>query len=109
MQASQETLKPFPVYKRALTSSLISVVPTTSHFFSWSYEFADVVLGVSTVIGACVLTNLSALLGRAGGFLALRVSIKNLLLILFFAVVWSDWSLKLDLEILAKTIPAVWK
>ena len=43
-----------------------------------------------SVLGAFIVTNLGALPGHAAGFLALRVSVKNLLLMVVFTSVWTS-------------------
>jgi exopolysaccharide biosynthesis polyprenyl glycosylphosphotransferase len=89
MQASQEISKPFPPFKRPIAPPLFPVAPTTTNSLSWPYKLADVLLAIAAVIGAFILTNFSTMPGQAAGFLALRVSVKNLLLIVFFALLWS--------------------
>ncbi len=53
------------------------------------YRLSDVAIAVAALLGAFLITNLHALPSDAAGFLALRVTVKNLLLLALFAALWS--------------------
>ncbi len=89
MQASEELTNPFPTYERRHASRISNAGASTSQVLTSSYKIADVGIGVASVLGAFIATNLAAMPGHAAGFLVLRISVKNLLLLAFFAVVWS--------------------
>src|SRR5687768_1176026 len=91
MQAIPKLPDIFPDDAQALPSlPPIRIKTPASRFLILSYRIVDVAVGVASVLGAFIITNLSALPGDAAGFLALRVSIKNLLLLALFAFVWSS-------------------
>lgn len=89
MQASQELSKPFPSYERDLASPAGGVGASATQILTSSYKIADIAIGLVSVVGAFMITNLGAMPGHAAGFLALRVSVKNLLLLAFFALAWA--------------------
>ena len=91
MQAIPKLPDLFPADERVLPLSPHAPVKTSaSRFLILSYRIADVAIAVGSVLGAFIITNLSALPDDAAGFLALRVSIKNLLLLTLFALVWTS-------------------
>jgi exopolysaccharide biosynthesis polyprenyl glycosylphosphotransferase len=90
MRASLELSKSLP----SLESSPVAVRPvrvktSASQFLTLLYKIADVLIAVLCVPSAFIFINFSTLPDDATGFLALRVSIKNLLLITLFALLWS--------------------
>ena len=92
MQASGEFPKQFPTYERdssALSGIGVSVA-SASQFLTLSYKVADVVIAILSVLGAFIITNLAALPGQAAGFLSVRISVKNLLLLIVFSFLWSS-------------------
>lgn len=60
-----------------------------SRIFTSSCEVADPAIALFGVIAAFILTNLGSVPGHAAAFLALRVSVKSLLLLVLFAGTWS--------------------
>jgi FlaA1/EpsC-like NDP-sugar epimerase len=89
MQASQELSTSFPSAARAITPPLAAAGASAAQVLSSSYRIADVSIAIVSVLAAFLITNLGALAGHAKGFLALRISIKNLLLMFLFGLVWS--------------------
>lgn len=90
MQATQEI--PRLLTPGILTSALSAspdVKPSASQFLARAYKIVDLVIVIGSVFGAWLLTNVGALPGHAFGFLALRVSIKNLLLVSLFGLACS--------------------
>jgi exopolysaccharide biosynthesis polyprenyl glycosylphosphotransferase len=88
MQASEQLSNPFGNSAHA-AASCAAVGTSSSQFLNSSYKIADVLIAGVSVLGAFILTNLAAMPGHFAGFLALRVSVKNLLLMAFFTLVWS--------------------
>lgn len=70
-----------PDVRTSATSASHDVETSASRFLTRTCRIVDVGIAIGSVFGAFLLTNLHALPGRAFGFLALRVSVKNLLLI----------------------------
>ena len=72
-----------------VTSPAISDVTFNYRFATWVCKLADVASAMASVVLAFLITNVNAMPADARGFLALRVSIKNLLLMTVFAFVWA--------------------
>lgn len=53
------------------------------------YRIADIVIAIGSVTSAFIVTNLNHFHLETNGFLAVRVSVKNLLLMTIFALLWS--------------------
>lgn len=90
MQAGRE----FPNLLRShrgtqITSPAVNDVTFNYKFATWVCKLTDVAGAIASVILAFLITNLNAIPADASGFLALRVSIKNLLLMAVFAFAWT--------------------
>jgi exopolysaccharide biosynthesis polyprenyl glycosylphosphotransferase len=72
-----------------ITSPAISDVTFNYRFATWVCKLTDVASAIASVVLAFLITNLNAMPADASGFLALRVSIKNLLLMAVFAFAWT--------------------
>lgn len=59
-------------------------------FLAKFYRISDIVIAVVSPVCAFILTNIDSMPNDAGGFLALRITIKNLLLVGLFAFSWSN-------------------
>jgi len=90
MQASGKFPKHFLAYERDLATTLSGIGASASQFLTLSNKVADVAIAILSVLGAFILTNLAALPGQVAGFLALRISVKNLLLLIIFSFLWSS-------------------
>lgn len=87
MQATQELSNRFPSsrsFRMKAGRADDSPSPLTS-----LYKFLDIAIAEIGLVVAFIITNLGSMPGTAAGFLALRVSVKNLLLLAFFAFAWS--------------------
>jgi exopolysaccharide biosynthesis polyprenyl glycosylphosphotransferase len=90
MRANLELSKQLPSLVRSLESSRLPQAKTSaSQFLTRSYKIADVLIPIFCIPVAFISQNLAAMPEDAAGFLALRVSVKNLLLLSAFAFVWS--------------------
>jgi exopolysaccharide biosynthesis polyprenyl glycosylphosphotransferase len=61
--------------------------PRQAFFIHWA-RLSDTAVGVLALIGAFLITNVSRMPDGFGDFLTLRLTVKNLLLLLAFAGVW---------------------
>src|SRR6185295_7399491 len=90
MRASLELSRQLSPNERRLASARPTPVKTSaSQFLTLSYKIADVAIAILCVPSAFIVMNVGNLPDDATGFLALRVSVKNLLLITLFASLWS--------------------
>jgi exopolysaccharide biosynthesis polyprenyl glycosylphosphotransferase len=90
MRASLELTKQLPSFERRVASAGPGRVKTSaSQFLIRSYKIADVLIAILCIPSAFLIINSRHLPDDATGFLALRISVKNLLLITFFASLWS--------------------
>lgn len=90
MRASLELSKRLPSLERRLASAQpVRVKTSASEFLTRSYKVADVLIAILCVPSAFIIINIRGMPDDATGFLALRVSVKNLLLITLFALLWS--------------------
>jgi exopolysaccharide biosynthesis polyprenyl glycosylphosphotransferase len=90
MRASLELSKQIPSLERRLAFARSDrVKASASQFLTRSYKIADVLIAILCVPTAFIITNSGAMPEDATGFFALRVSVKNLLLITIFALQWS--------------------
>jgi FlaA1/EpsC-like NDP-sugar epimerase len=87
MQEIHDFSIPFPSTRRSLVLS--SGGTLWRRIFTSPYEVADLVIALFGVIAAFILTNLGSVPAHAADFLALRVSVKSLLLLVLFAGTWS--------------------
>jgi exopolysaccharide biosynthesis polyprenyl glycosylphosphotransferase len=72
---------------RGATRTAEGARPREAHFIRWA-RVSDMSVGVLALIGAFVVTNVGRMPNGLGDFLALRLTVKNLLLLLAFALVW---------------------
>ena len=90
MRASLELSKQLPSFKRRTASAGRGLVKTSaSQFLIRAYKIADVLIAILCVPIAFIIINSRTMPEDATGFLALRISVKNLLLITSFALLWS--------------------
>ena len=90
MRASLELSKKLiPAERSSASARPIPVKTSASQFLARSYKIADVAIAILCVPSAFIIINTSRMPADATGFLALRVSVKNLLLITVFAFLWS--------------------
>jgi len=54
------------------------------------YQWIDVAVGLGALLGVFIITNFRHLPGGANEFLALRVTVKNVLLLCIFSLIWSS-------------------
>ena len=64
-----------------------AVSPRVALFLQW-VRWTDMLVALGALLGAFLLTNVGRMPGGLGDFLALRLTVKNLLLLLGFAVAW---------------------
>ncbi len=90
MRASLELSKQLPSYERRVASvAPVHVKTSASQFLIRTYKIADVLIAILCIPTAFIIVNSRTLPEDATGFLALRVSVKNVLLITLFALLWS--------------------
>lgn len=89
MQASGRFPKYFSTYDRDLVTASSGIGASGSQLLTLSYKVADVAIAILSVPAAFIITNFAALPGQVAGFLSLRISIKNLLLLIVFSFLWS--------------------
>jgi exopolysaccharide biosynthesis polyprenyl glycosylphosphotransferase len=90
MRASLELSKQLPSFNRRSASVRHAPLQTSaSQLLTRSYKIADVLIAILCIPSAFIIMNLSTMPEDATGFLALRVSVKNVLLIALFALLWS--------------------
>lgn len=91
MQARGELTNLFQSLERAVAPrSSISRKKSASEFLTGIHKATDVSIGVASVLTAFVIANLGSLPGNAAGFLTLRISVKNVLFTVIYAVLWSS-------------------
>jgi exopolysaccharide biosynthesis polyprenyl glycosylphosphotransferase len=61
------------------------------------YKFLDIAIALGAILAAFVISNLDLIPSDAAGFLALRITIKNLLLLVLYALGWSSICRRVDL------------
>jgi len=71
-------------------SSATSAESINPQFPPRALEIIDVLSAIASVLVAFLITNLNTMPADVGGFLALRVSVKNLLLTAFFSFAWTS-------------------
>jgi len=86
MQARHEVSSPLRDFKSVPAPTTVSARPASQH--GWHYRAADVLAATISVALAFLISNLNSLPPDVGGFLALRVSVKNLLVMAIFAFAW---------------------
>lgn len=90
MRASLELSKQLPSFERRVASVGTSRLKSSaSQFLIRTYKIADVLIAILCVPTAFIIINSRRMPEDATGFLALRVSVKNVLLMTFFALLWS--------------------
>ena len=89
MEASEKLPILLPAHRRAAPRRRTTERLPASRLLFHLYRIADVLIAVASVTLAFIITNLNHLQLGIDGFLAMRVSVKNLLLISFFALIWS--------------------
>ena len=90
MRASLELSKRIPRAERPIAAARpIPVKTSASQFLILSYKLADIVISILCVPSAFILVNLRNMPDDVTGFLALRVSVKNILLLTLFTILWS--------------------
>jgi len=90
MQARGEITNLFSFERAVAPRSSISKKKSASELLTGIHKAMDVSIGVASVLAAFVIANLGSLPGNAAGFLTLRISVKNLLFTLIYAVLWSS-------------------
>ena len=90
MRASLDLSKELmSVERRVASAHPVPARTPASQFLTRSYKIADVLIAILCIPVAFIVINMSKTPDDATGFLALRVSVKNLLLITLFALLWS--------------------
>jgi exopolysaccharide biosynthesis polyprenyl glycosylphosphotransferase len=90
MRASLELSKQLPPLERRLAYARPDrVKASASQFLTRSYKIADILIAILCVPTAFIFVHIRTMPDDATGFLAIRVSVKNVLLITFFALLWS--------------------
>lgn len=89
MEASEKLPILLPAPQRAALRRPATERLPASRLLFQLHRIADVVIAIGSVTLAFIITNLNHLQLGTNGFLAMRVSVKNLLLISLFAFVWS--------------------
>ena len=74
--------------RRLAAARPVRVKTSASQFLIRSYKIADLLIAILCVPTAFIFINLHTMPDDSAGFLALRVSVKNLLLITLFALQW---------------------
>ncbi len=87
MQASQEIPTPFRDFERAP----VTAPRNAAELRGWPGRVADVLAGIVSLGLAFLINNLNSLPPDTAGFLALRVSIKNLLGLALFLSAWAGF------------------
>src|SRR5919106_728235 len=65
----------------------IAVPPRMALFLRWA-RLCDMTVALTALIGAFLITNVGRMPGGFGEFLALRLTVKNVVLLLAFAAAW---------------------
>ena len=90
MQTRRElpsVFRPFGEY-RALSSNTRAEA-FSSILSDRASQISDVLCAIVSVLAAFLITNINSMPANVTGFLALRVSVKNLLLTTVFAILWA--------------------
>lgn len=87
MQAKREVPHPSRNFEGVRALRPISA-RKTSQRLGWPYFLADIAVAVASVFLAFLITTANSMPADAAGFLALRISIKNLLVTAIFAWAW---------------------
>ena len=92
MSASQKQTQSFSIYKPLPLhkSSPVRRTSPANVFLAKFYRMADIAIAVSSPVCAFLLTNVDTMPSETGGFLAMRITIKNLLLVGLFTFSWSN-------------------
>src|ERR1700752_5263764 len=88
MQAKREVSNPSPEFEGVRPPRTPVSVRKSSRVLGWPYLITDVTVAIASVFLAFLITNVNSIPGDAAGFLALRISIKNLLVTAIFVWAW---------------------
>ena len=91
MQARGELTNVFQSLERVIAPRpSVAKKKSATEFLTGIHKATDVSIGVASVITGFVIANVGSLPGNAAGFLTLRISVKNLLFTVIYAVLWSS-------------------
>src|SRR5436189_4375293 len=91
MRARRELSTFFRPYGESQRASSAATAETINpQFPARALQILDVISAIGSVLAAFLITNLNTMPADVGGFLALRVSVKNLLLTAFFSFAWTS-------------------
>ncbi|HEX6186945.1 MAG TPA: sugar transferase [Pyrinomonadaceae bacterium] len=88
MQARREFSKPFRDLEAVPASTTADSPRSACQLLGWSYRAGDALAALVSIAAAFLITNLNTLPADFAGFLRLRVSVKNLLVMVIFAGLW---------------------
>ena len=89
MQARREVSNPFRDFEDVRAATRQPARHLSQH--AWLYRGADVLVAIVSIALAFLISNLKSLPPDIAGFLALRISIKNLLVMVLFAGAWAGF------------------